>query len=447
MPLITPQINGNYVTATRCEGSHIFDSAGNSWIDGASGSIACSIGHAHPMVVKAMSDACHQTSFVYRTQFSNPEIERLSSRLCEKLGYAASFFVNSGSEAVETAIRSAQQYWRERGKATKTRILSRRLSYHGSTIGSLSLSGHWPRRRLAGPLYGEPTQPTPYPYRAEKKVAMSAYGIACANELERELQQLGADNIAAFILEPIVGASGAAIVPPAEYIQRIRDICDRYDLLLIADEVLTGLGRTGRWLAMEHFGVKADLVCLGKGLNAGYFPISAVLFSADVYDHIANGSGSFELGHTHSNHPIGAAVGNAVLDVLEQEKLVERAEWHGEGLKVQLQKLCSKHTIVGEVRGEGMLIGIELVDPTNWNNPFPAELSAAKRATQIAFENGLVIYPSSGFAGVLGGDAIIIAPPFKIPEQATRQLIDKVDGTLGTLSNSIFQNRRKPYAA
>ena len=446
MVLITPQLNVTYIPAVRCDGCHIFDVDGNNWIDGASGSIACSIGHAHPTVIQAMSDACLQTSFVYRTQFSNPEIERLSTRLCEKLGYAASFFVNSGSEAVETAIRSAQQYWRERGQATKTRILSRRLSYHGSTIGSLSLSGHWPRRRLAGPLYGEPTQPTPYPYRAAGKEEMAAYGIVCANELECEVQQLGADNIAAFIIEPIIGASGAAIVPPSEYILRVRDICDRYDLLLIADEVLTGLGRTGRWLAMEHFGVRADLVCLGKGLNAGYFPISGVLFSTNVYDHIANGSGSFELGHTHSNHPIGAAVSNAVLDVLEQERLVERAAWYGRHLKSKLQKLCHKHAIVGEVRGEGMLIGIELVDPTNWNNPFPSELNAAARAVRIAFEHGLVIYPSSGFAGMLGGDAIIIAPPFNIPEQVTEQLVSKLDHTIEALSNTILSTKEKTYA-
>lgn len=447
MTLITPQMNADYSVAARCEGSHVFDRKGNSWIDGASGSIACSIGHAHPTVVQAMSEACAQTSFVYRTQFTNPEVERLSARLCKRLGYAAGFFVNSGSEAVETAMRSAQQYWRERGQGTKTRILSRRLSYHGSTIGSLSLSGHWPRRRAAGPLYGEPTQPTPYPFRASKNESMAAYGIACANELERELQQLGSDNIAAFILEPIIGASGAAIVPPKEYIQRVRAVCDQYDVLLIADEVLTGLGRTGRWLAMEHFGIKADIVCLGKGLNAGYFPISAVLVSADVYDHMAHGSGSFELGHTHSNHPIGAAVGNAVLDVLEHERLVERAEWYGRGLKSKLQKVCNGHNIVGDVRGEGMLIGIELVDPTNWNNPFPPAFKTAARATQTAFDRGLVIYPAAGFAGGLGGDAIIVAPPFNIPELATEQLVNRVDQTLAELSDSIFQQRRNTHAA
>ena len=426
MTLIKPQLTRAYTEATRCEGSLIYDGDGNEWIDGSSGAIACSVGHAHPAIVKAMSDACEASSFVYRTQFTNPEAERLSKRLCEKLGYAASFFVNSGSEAVETAMRSAQQYWRESGRATKTRILSRRLSYHGSTIGSLSLSGHWPRRRLAGPLYGEPTQPTPYPYRANTNETLATYGTACANELERELQQLGADNVAAFILEPIVGASGAAIVPPPEYVKRIRDICDRHDLLLIADEVLTGLGRTGRWLAMDHFDVKADLVCLGKGLNAGYFPISAVLYSEVVYERILNGSGSFELGHTHSNHPIGAAVGNAVLDVLEDEKLVDRAEWYGAGLKSKLKEMCRKHTIAGDIRGEGMLVGIELTDPTNWNNPFPTKFNIAATATKIAFENGLLIYPSAGFAGLLGGDAIIIAPPLNISEKETSMLIDKL---------------------
>jgi len=447
MTLVKPDLAKEYIEAARCDGSFIYDADGNEWIDGSSGAIACSVGHAHPVVVKAMLDASEKSSFIYRTQFTNPEAERLSRRLCDKLGYEASFFVNSGSEAVETAVRSAQQYWRECGRATKTRVLSRRLSYHGSTIGSLSLSGHWPRRRLAGPLYGEPTLPTPYPYRANTKDTMAAYGIACANELERELQQLGADNVAAFIFEPIVGASGAAIVPPTEYVKRIRDICDRHEILLIADEVLTGLGRTGRWLAMDHFDVKADLVCLGKGLNAGYFPISAVLYSQDIYERILNGSGSFELGHTHSNHPIGAAVGNAVLDVLEEGKLVDRAEWYGAGLKAKLEGICQKHTIVGEIRGKGMLIGIELIDPTNWNNPFPANFKISSTATKIAFNNGLAIYPASGFAGVQGGDAVIIAPPLNISESATERLIIKFDQTLTELTKSIFSQRSKSHAA
>lgn len=447
MTLITPRINHTYVTAERGEGCYVFDGDGNRWLDAASGSIACSIGHAHPHVVHAITDACGTSSFICRTQFSNPEVERLSERLCSKLGYAAGFFVNSGSEAVETAMRCAQQYWRERGQPTKTRVLSRRLSYHGSTVASLSLSGHWPRRRAAGPLHGEPTQPTPYYLRASNPEGAEAYGVSCADELEREIFLVGADRIAAFMLEPIVGASGAAIVPPKSYIERVRTLCDRHDILLISDEVLTGLGRTGRWLAMEHFGVMSDIVCLGKGLNAGYFPISAVLVSAEIHARIAEGSGAFELGHTHSNHPIGAAVGNAVLDVLEQERLVERADWFGRDLRIRLGKLYEKHRIVGDVRGAGLLIGLELVDPSNLNRPFPPQLNVSLLAVQSAFDLGLMVYPAAGFADVLGGDAIIVAPPFNIPEAAIEELLETLDQTLTNLHTSLFQKGIMNHAA
>ena len=430
MTLLKPNLNYAYPTAVKAEGCRIFDTTGREWIDASSGAIACSIGHGHPAVKAAMLEAVTDLSFVYRTQFTNASAERLSQRLCQRLGYGGAFFVNSGSEAVETAIRLAMQVWRERGKPGKTKIISRRLSYHGATGTALGISGHWPRRRSAGPLSGEPNQPTPYTLRKPSGQSLEQFTESCAEALEQEISQYGKDAIAAFIIEPITGASGAAIVPPDGYLKRMREICDRNDVLLIADEVLTGLGRTGEWLAMDHGGVKADIVCLGKGLNAGYLPISGVLIDERVYESLRAGSGLFPLGHTHSNHPVAAAVANAVLDVLESDNLVSRAKLKGETLGKSLAKLMEKYDFICDVRGAGMLWGLELASSKSSLAPFPPEYLTADTLVQNAFEYGLVIYPSVGFAGRLGGDAVIVAPPLNISDEDLSAIVERLDSAL-----------------
>lgn len=447
MTLIMPLIGRKYWTAAAANGVFIRSACGREWIDGSSGAIACSIGHSHPAVLEAVRAQMETATFLYRTQFANVPAQRLAERLCAKLGYEAAFFVNSGSEAVETAARLAQQFWRESGRRGKTRVLSRKISYHGSTSGALALSGHWPRRRaFAAELFGEPTLPTPYPLRRPAGQDPASYGLDCARAVEEEILRLGADNIAGILVEPIVGASGAAIVPPPGYLKALRKICDDHNVLLISDEVLTGLGRTGRWLAMEHDEVKADIVCLGKGVNGGYLPISGVLASARIYDLLRTRKASFVLGHTHSNHPVAAAAANAVLDVLESEDLVSRAASAGAYLGDQLRAKTMGMPIVAEVRGKGMLWGLELVRDNGALTPHPAELKAADRTVDHAFDLGLVIYPSSGFISGSSGDAIIVAPPLNTSQSVLDVIVERVVQALQLTEQDVIVDQDKIVA-
>ncbi len=442
MTLLMPVSGANYPVAQTASGPFIRDASGREWIDGSSGAIACSIGHGHPHVIEAVRRQMEAASFLYRTQFANEPALRLAERLCARLDYAAAFFVNSGSEAVETATRLAQQFWRETGQPTKTRILSRKISYHGSTAGALALSGHWPRRRASGPLQSEPTLPTPYPLRCGPGQFGAEHGLSCVQAVEDEILRLGAGSVAAVIVEPIVGASGGAIVPPSGYLAALRRVCDRYDILLIGDEVLTGLGRTGRWLAMDHEAVKADIVCLGKGLNAGYLPISGVLANARIRDALASRKASFALGQTHSNHPVAAAAANAVLDVLENEGLVGRAAMMGTYLGNQLRVMSQDLPYVAEVRGRGMLWGLELVRNDITFAPWPAEAQLADAVVRSAFAEDLIVYPVSGFLAGALGDAILVAPPFNTPQSVIDTLVERLGRAMAKAISDLQRNKR-----
>ena len=347
MHLIKPDVRCVSPMASRAEGSVIYTDDGKRILDACSGAIACSLGYGHQYVIGKMLEQAHRLSAAYRTQFLTAPAEQLAQRLCSKLGYAGAFFVNSGSEAVEAACRMAIQYWDEKGLAKKKHILSRTISYHGSTKVALSLSGHWPRRRGVCSPAERPTIPAPYCYRCPYDKTPETCQLECANALEAQVGEIGSDHIAALLIEPITGASGAAIVPPAGYLEKIRHICTRHDILLIADEVLTALGRTGKWLAIEHGNIQADISILGKGLNAGYFPISCVLVSNPIKEAIESGSGIFSYGHTHSSHPIGSAVANAVLDVIEQEGLVALSAKRELIIESQLRHCMTTSPLIG----------------------------------------------------------------------------------------------------
>ncbi|MCA1298744.1 aminotransferase class III-fold pyridoxal phosphate-dependent enzyme [Stappia indica] len=445
MSLIKPVSGKVYPVAVTASGVTITSDSGQEWLDGSSGAIACSIGHGHPHVVECIRRQLETASFLYRTQFANEPAERLAARLCDKLGYASAFFVNSGSEAVETAVRLAQQYWREAGQPGKTRVLSRRISYHGATIGALGLSGHWPRRRsCGGGLSGDPSLPTPYCLRCPLGQRPDSCGFACARALEDEIRLHGADAVAAVIIEPIVGASGAAIVPRPGYLKAIREICDRHDVLLIADEVLTGLGRTGAWLGMDHDAVHADIVCLGKGLNAGYLPISGVLVDARIQDLLTARAASFTLGHTHSNHPVAAAAANAVLDVLESEDLIARAASTGAYLGARLQEMSEDLPFVGDVRGRGMFWGLELIHDDISYAPFDPELNAADCVVRHAFDAGVLIYPAAGFIAGSAGDAVIVAPPLNSSHAVIDTIIERLAIALSGAGRELLVRRNAP---
>lgn len=292
--VIKPELGKTYPYVSHGKGIYLYDQAGKRYLDGCSGAVTASIGHAVEEVAEAMYAQAKEVSFAYRSHFSSAAVEALGAKLASwapgSLNW--SFFVSSGSEATETAQKMAIQYWQERGMPTKNRIISRWMSYHGITMGALSMSGHVLRRKRFVPLLADyPAISAPYPYRRPEGMSEEAYALQCANELETALLRIGPEQVAAFIAEPVIGASGGAVVPPDGYFQRIREICDRYQILFIADEVMTGVGRTGKRFGIDHWGVVPDLITLGKGMSAGYTPMAAAMATDEIIETITKGSG------------------------------------------------------------------------------------------------------------------------------------------------------------
>ncbi len=445
--VIHPSVDHAPPTAVRAEGLYLYDEAGRGYLDGCSGAVAANIGHGVPEVLEAMRAQSETLTFAFRSQFGN----RPADALAERLGALAPgdlrwlFLVNSGSEATELAAKMALQHWQERGRPEKTHVLSRRISYHGITLGALSMSGHALRRSRFEALLAKDAQvATPYCLRCPLGLSYPSCGLACADDLQARIDALGAEHVAAFIAEPVVGASGAAITPPREYYARIRAICDANDVLFIADEVMTGMGRTGAMFAVEHFPagesgfereLVPDLLVLGKGLGAGYTPVSAVLATDEVMAPIRSGSGTVLYGHTLSFNPLSAATALAVLDYVERHRLVENARERGEQLMNALKILATRHPVVGDVRGLGLLVGLELV-ADGALAPFPPEANVTGRLVRHAFDRGLLIYPAAG-ALEGAGDAVVIGPPLTIGAAEIDTLVGMVDGALSALEHEL----------
>lgn len=441
--VIHPSVDHAPPTAVRAEGLYLYDDEGRRYLDGCSGAVTSNIGHGVPEVLEAMRAQAGTLAFAFRSQFSN----RPADALADRLGALAPgslrwlFLVNSGSEATELAVKMALQHWQERGRPEKTHVLSRRISYHGITLGALSMSGHALRRSRFEALLSKDAQvATPYCLRCPLGLAYPSCALACADDLQARIDALGAQNVAAFIAEPVVGASGAAITPPPEYYARIRAICDANDVLFIADEVMTGMGRTGAMFAVEHFAagereLVPDLLVLGKGLGAGYTPVSAVLATDELMEPIRRGSGSVLYGHTLSFNPLSAATALAVLDYVEKHDLVGNARERGEQLMNAFKTLAARHPVVGDVRGLGLLVGLELVADGSLA-PFPPEANVTGRLVRHAFDRGLLIYPAAG-ALEGAGDAVMIAPPLTIGAAEVDALVGMVDGALSALEHEL----------
>nr|WP_279665312.1 aspartate aminotransferase family protein [Ectobacillus ponti] len=421
--MIKPLVGHSYPVISHGKGVYLYDKAGKRYIDGSSGAITAGIGHGVPEIIAAMTKQAEQVAFVYRSQFTSEAAENLARKLADLApgDMNWTFFVNSGTEATETAMKLAIQHYQEKGKKGKQKILSRWMSYHGITIGALSMSGHPLRRQRFVPLLEDyPSVSPPYCYRCPFHSSYPSCGVACAHELERVIEKVGADHIAAFIAEPIIGAAGGAITPPDGYYEQIRSICDAHDILFIADEVMTGLGRTGAMFAMEHWGVQPDIVALGKGMTAGYTPMAATMASDRVMEPIINGSRSVMSGHTFSANPLSAAVSLAVLEYIEKHGLVQEAAQKGAYLLEKLQSIQQNSHIIADVRGKGLLLGMEL-----YSIP-------SARLLQIAADKGLLLYPA--VAGRSGRDetALLIAPPLTITK-------DEMDELLEILQESILE--------
>jgi adenosylmethionine-8-amino-7-oxononanoate aminotransferase len=438
--LIKPVLDESYPVIDYGKGVYLFDIKGKKYLDGASGAVTANIGHGVTEIIEAMLKQAKKVSFVYRSQFTSEAAEALAKKIAAmtpgNLNWC--FFVNSGSEATETAMKMAIQYWQEKGVYTKTRVLSRWVSYHGITLGALSMSGHPSRRARFVPLLEDsPVIHPPYCYRCPYQLEAPNCGYLCAKELQTVISRVGSDKIAAFIAEPVIGAAGAAITPPADYYKVIKSICEKNNILFIADEVMTGFGRTGPLLAIEQWEVIPDIVALGKGMGAGYAPIAAAVASDKVMEPIISGTKSVMSGHTLSANPQSCAVSLAVIEYLEKNEILKHVKYKGNFLKKHLQVLKSRYPFIGDIRGKGLLLGLEFVSDPNSKTPFPREAKVTEKIVSIAKEIGLLLYPSSAGIDGINGDSIIIAPPLTITEKEMKELILLLNKTLAAFSTSI----------
>ncbi|MBU8693736.1 aspartate aminotransferase family protein [Bacillus altitudinis] len=447
--LIKPMLNQQYPVAVRGEGIYLYDRDGKKYIDGSSGAVTASIGHGIQEIIDEMTEQAKKVSFTYRSQFTNEPAEELAyelSTLCPgDLNW--SFFVGSGSEATETAMKMAIQHWQEQGKTEKNHIISRWMSYHGITLGALSMSGHIARRERFEPLLEKhPVLSPPYSYRSWLPKEDSKQVEWYVQEFKTVIQRIGKERIAALIAEPIVGAAGAALLPPDGYFEAMKRVCEENDILLIADEVMTGFGRTGKMFAMEHWGTVPDIMVLGKGMSAGYSPIAAVVSTDRVMAPIISGSGSVMAGHTYSANPLSAAVSLAVIRYMKKHQLPDRADLSGRYLMNALKDLQVNHSIIGDVRGKGLLIGIEFVADRLSKTPFPAHAQITNLVVETAKQNGLLVYPASAGEDGVGGAAVMIAPPLSITQQEMDELIEKFGQTITQVEQEVINRGFFPSA-
>ena len=418
----------------RGEGSYVYDADGRRYLDGSGGPAAFSIGHGNREVNAAIAAQLDKVACGYRYLFTSEALEQLTRLLLACCGpeFKHIVYSGSGSEAVESALKVALQYWDARGLLAKKRFIARERSYHGNTLGALSVSGFLERRRpFEGSLLDVSFVSAANSYRPLRGLAGAELVAALAEELDARLRALGPETVAAFIFEPVVGAAGGAVPAPPGYAKAIRAVCDRHQVLVIADEVMCGAGRCGTWRALEHDGVVPDIMAVGKGLAGGYIPLAATILRKELGDMILSAQGAILTGHTYSGHTAACAAGLAVQRMIERESLISRVRVRGETLRRELQDALRRFDEVGDVRGRGYLIGIELVRDRATKQPFPRERALSQSIGGRAFEDGLIIYPCAGHVGGVMGDTIIVAPPYNAGEAELAELIEKLTGAIG----------------
>jgi adenosylmethionine-8-amino-7-oxononanoate aminotransferase len=420
------KLNHRFPRVVSGRGVYLFDESGKRYLDASSGAIVASIGHGVAEIAGPVAQQMRDVAYVNGTMFTNRAAEELAAELAAILPGTLkySYFLSSGSEAIEAAVKLARQFWCERGMKSKWKVISRVPSYHGNTLTALSLSGREHYRALYAPLLTDfPRIPAPDPYRHPGCAA-------CTGEaLEREILRQGPQEVAAFLAEPIISTSAGAIVPTREYYRRVAEICREYDVLFIADEVLTGMGRTGAWFAFEHFDLMPDIMAVGKGLSGGAAPLSAMIAKREIVDQIAEGSGFFNHAQTYSHTPVICAAGLATLRYLKRHRLVERCR-ELESLFFQKLSRLRDHWAVGDIRGKGLLAGIEFVQDRTTREPFPRAERFAERVASKAFEKGLILWPNVGHVDGINGDVIMVAPPFIITEEQLTELVALFESSL-----------------
>ena len=434
-------LNQEYPTAVKGDGPYIVDREGRRYLDASGGAAVSCLGHSDEAVAQAIKDQVSQLAYAHTSFFTSDPMEQLADFLIERApaGLDSVYFVSGGSEAVEAALKLARQYFVEIGQPQRKHLIARRQSYHGNTLGALATGGNAWRRQQFEPLLINVSHVSPcYAYRDQQPdETPEAMGIRLAAELEEEILRLGAENVMAFVAEPVVGATLGAVTAVPGYFRRIREVCDRYGVLLILDEVMCGMGRTGSLFAAEQEGVTADLITIAKGLGAGYQPIGATLVSQRIRDAIANGSGFFQHGHTYIGHATACAAALAVQQTIEARDLLTRVNVLGEGLKARLNERFAHHPHVGDIRGRGLFQGLELVADRDSRKPFDASLKLHARLKKAAMAEGLMCYPMGGTLDGRQGDHILLAPPFILQEshldEITAKLGRAIDTTLASL--------------
>ena len=415
--------------AVRAEGCTIWDADGRAYLDAAGGAIVVNVGHGRQSIVDAMERQARAFTYVHGTTFTTEPLETYARAIGRYLPVddPAIYPVSGGSEAIESCLKLARAYHLARREPDRTVVIARWGSYHGNSMGALDLSGREPLRRPYEPWLGRFGHVSAaYPYRGGEAAAHALGDTgALVADLEAAIAEAGPRRVAAFVAEPIVGATLGAVVPPDDYWPAIAEVCRRHGILLVADEVMTGFGRTGRWFGMDHWGIRADIVAAAKGAAGGYFPLGLAVASGSVYDTITAGGG-FVHGFTYSHSPVGAAVAGEVLRILETENLVEASAVKGERLRALLAERLGGHPNVGEVRGRGLLVGLELVADRATKKPFPRSARLIEAVMSHARAAGLLLYHGTGNADGMNGDTVLLGPPFVVTEDEVASIVARL---------------------
>lgn len=432
-------IGHSYPTAVSGEGIFIRDAAGKNYIDASGGAAVSCLGHSHPDIIAAMRAQIDKLEFAHTSFFTSQSAEELADDLVAHApkGLGHVFFVSGGSEAIEAALKLARQYFVERGEPQRKYLIARHQSYHGITLGALSVGGReWQRRQFA-PLLIETHHVSPvYEYRGRRAdETPQAYGERLARELDDKIGELGGENVIAFVAETVVGATLGAVPPVPGYFQRVREICDRHGILLILDEVMCGMGRTGTLHACEQEDIKPDIIAIAKGLGGGYVPIGAILLQDNIFKAIADGSGAFQHSHTYTGHPLACAASLAVQRIIRRDDLLANVCKQGAHLARRLQERFGNHPFVGDVRGRGLFQGLELVADRGTKEPFDPKRKLHFHIKREAMARGLMVYPMGGTVDGINGDHVLLAPPFIIDAAAIDTIVerlgDAIDAAVG----------------
>ena len=423
-----------YPAAVAGDGAYLIDSTGKRYLDASGGAAVSCLGHSDRDVTAAIKAQLEQLAFAHTSFFTNSPMEKLATELVGQApkGIEYAYFVSGGSEAVESALKLARQYFLERGEPQRDRVIARRQSYHGNTLGALAAGGNPFRRKQYEPLLINVSHVSPcHPYRDQRvDETPESYGARLALELENEILRLGRDRIIAFVAETVCGATLGATPPVPGYFARIREICDRYGVLLILDEVMCGMGRTGTRYACEQEEVVPDIITVGKGLGAGYQPIGAMLCQREIYDVVINGSGYFQHGHTYSGHAVACSAALAVQQVITRKRLLENVQTLGKKMGSQLFDRFGSHPHVGDIRGRGFFWAIELVEDRASKKPFAAERRVHAAIKQRALDNGLLCYPMGGTLDGQRGDHVLLAPPYILTAAQLDEMLEKLARSL-----------------